>query len=133
MKVVGIYYLLYRHGGAALVVRYSDTWTRNLTLLWRVGKWMCWGWRGERMILSRSRGGFVPVSSLVMNFTNKLAAAAPRCCHQQKQIWGNGGGELETTATLTSPGPRLGLGLAHGYCNMGSTVTCHGRYADDMI
>ena len=87
------------------------------------------------MILSRSRGGFVPVSRLVMNFTNKLAAAAPRCWHQQKQIWGNGGGELETTATLTSPGPRLGLGLmlAHGYCNMGSTVTCHGRYADDMI
>ena len=66
------------------------------------------------MILSRSRGGFVPVSRLVMNFTNKLAAAAPRCCHQQKQIWGNGGGELETTDTLTSPGPRLGLGLAHG-------------------
>ena len=77
----------------------------------------------------------MPVSRLVMNFTNKLAAAAPRCCHQQKQIWGNGGGELETTATLTSPGPRLGLGLmlAHGYCNMGSTVTCHDRYADYMI
>ena len=55
------------------------------------------------MILSRSRGGFVPVSRLVMNFTNKLAAAAPRCCHQQKQIWGNGGGELETTALPRSP------------------------------
>ena len=64
------------------------------------------------MILSRGMGGFVPVSSLVMNFTNKLAAAAPRCCHQQKQIWGNGGGELETTDTAhlarATPGPRTG-------------------------
>ena len=81
----------------------------------------------------QDQGRFCP-SVLVMNFTNKLLLLRPAAATSKNR---SGAMVLEScrplTATLTSPGPLLGLGLAHGYCNMGSTVTCHGRYADDMI
>lgn len=96
------------------VVRQSDSRSRTRGLETRVCCGVlesgCAGAGEERRGEDGSWEVFVPVSSLVMNFTNKLQAAAPRCCDQQKQIWGNGGGEQETTGTAhlarATPRPR---------------------------